>query len=136
VKNFFSEFKTFAMRGNVVDLAIGIVIGGAFGAITTSLIGDVIMPVIGIVLGGVDFQNWAVPLPNLYHSSNPPVMYPGRLINAVINFIVIALVVFLIVKIINRARARQEAEKEPEAPPEPTKEELLLTEIRDILKDK
>lgn len=134
MKKFLSEFKTFAMRGNVIDLAIGVIIGSAFSAITTSLINDVIMPILGIFLGGIDFQNWSIPLPNYFHSSTPPVMYPGKLINAVINFIVIAFVIFVVIKIINKARTKQD--ETPPAPPEPTKEELLLTEIRDILKDK
>ena len=136
MKKFFNEFKTFAMRGSVIDLAIGVIIGSAFSAITTSLINDVIMPVLGIVLGGVDFQSWQIDLPNLFNSSTPPVMYPGKFINAIVNFILIALVIFVVVKIINKAKNKQVEAAPPPPPPEPTKEELLLTEIRDILKDK
>ena len=136
MKKFFSEFQTFAVKGNVVDLAIGVIIGTAFSAVTSSLINDVFMPVLGIFLGGVDFQRWQINLPNLFNSSTPPVMYPGRLINAIVNFIIIAFVLFIVVKLINKAKAKSEAAAEPPAPPEPTKEELLLTEIRDILKDK
>lgn len=133
MKKFFGEFKTFALRGNVMDLAIGVIIGGAFSAITTSLVNDVVMPVINMLAGGVDFQTWEVPLPTLYAGAEPVIMKPGLFINTVINFVIIAFILFLVVRTMNRLKKKEEAA--PPAPPEPTKEELLLTEIRDILKD-
>jgi len=128
----FKEFKEFITKGSVIDLAIGVIIGGAFAAITASLVGDIIMPIVGMLLGGVDFNSWIVYLPNLY-GGDPIPMTLGIFINTVINFVIIAFVVFLIVKGINKFRKKKEAEA---APPEPTKEEVLLAEIRDILKDK
>ena len=136
MKKFFSEFKTFATRGNLLDFAIGVIIGSAFAAVTTSFIGDMFMPVLSIVLGGVDFQTWSIKLPNLFNSGNPPVMYPGKFINAIVNFIIIAFILFVVVKIVNKAKNKPAEAAPPPAPPEPTKEELLLSEIRDILRDK
>lgn len=139
-KGFFAEFREFALKGNVIDLAVGVIVGGAFTSITNSLINDVIMPFIGMFLGGVDFSSWVLSLPNLY-GGDPIPLNIGVFINTVINFLVLAFVVFLMVKAINKARSihekpAPEPEPAPEPDPEPTKEELLLTEIRDLLKNK
>src|SRR5262249_23498966 len=130
--------KKFAMRGNVVDLAVGVIIGAAFGAIVTSLVADIIMPIIGAVTGGLDFSNYFTALsksgnaPALPHAQKKgAVLAWGNFLTIVINFLIIAWVLFLVVRGINQLQ-RKEAEK-PAAPPAPTKEELLLTEIRDIL---
>lgn len=118
------EFKEFISKGNALDLAIGVIIGGAFGAIVTSIVSDILMPVIGIILGGIDFSGLSVTI------GSAVILY-GKFIQAGINFLIIAFVLFLIIKTINNFRT--EKAEEP-APPEPTKEELLLTEIRDLLK--
>ena len=135
---FFHEFKEFIARGNVLDLAVGVIIGGAFSTITSSLTSDVIMPLVSIFLGGIDFSAMQVVLPNLFGvvSETPNTLNYGNFLNAVINFLIMALVVFCIVKFFNRLhRKKKEAPAAPPAPPEPTREELLLTEIRDILKE-
>ena len=129
------EFKKFAMRGNVVDLAVGVIIGAAFGAIVTSVVGDIIMPVIGAVTGGLDFSNYFVPLSKSVTAATlaeakkqGAVLAWGNFITVVINFLIIAWVLFLVVRALNRLLAK-EAEKPAEAP----RSELLLQEIRDIL---
>jgi large conductance mechanosensitive channel len=133
-----SEFKAFAMRGSVVDLAIGIIIGVAFGQIVTSLVNDVIMPPIGLLLGHVNFSDLFIDLSGKGYSSlaaakaaGAPVVAYGTFINTIINFIIIAFVVFLIVRMINKM-AKKEVKEAPPAPP--SKEVQLLTEIRDSLK--
>src|SRR5262245_58259639 len=130
------EFKKFAMRGNVVDLAIGVIIGAAFGAIVNSLVGDVMMPVIGAVTGGLDFTNYFIPLSSKVTADSlveakkqGAVLAWGNFITITINFIIVAWVLFLVVRLMNRM-IRAEAAK----PPGPTKQEELLTEIRDVLK--
>ena len=122
------EFKKFAMRGNVVDMAVGIVIGAAFGAIVKSLVADVIMPPIGVVMSGIDFSDIIIPL-----SDDPEAaaIKLGVFINAVINFIIVAFAIFLVVKGMNKMQKQEE--EAPEKPPEPSAEEKLLTEIRDLL---
>jgi large conductance mechanosensitive channel len=127
----FKEFRDFAMRGNVIDLAIAVVIGAAFTAIVTSLVDDIIMPLVGVLLGGVDFTSLAITV------GNASITY-GNFIQAIINFLIIAFVLFLIVRSINQLQERLEkVEAEaPAAPPEPSGEEQLLTEIRDLLKEK
>jgi large conductance mechanosensitive channel len=136
------EFKEFAMRGNVLDMAVGIVIGAAFGAIVSSFVGDVLMPVIGLLLGGADFSNLFLVLregtaPAPYASlaaareAGAVVVAYGVLINLVINFLIVAFAVFLLVKGVNAARRQQEAAPAP--PPGPTPDQRLLTEIRDLL---
>lgn len=127
----FKEFRDFAMRGNVIDLAIAVVIGAAFTAIVTSLVDDIIMPLVGVLLGGVDFASLAITV------GNASITY-GNFIQAIINFLIIAFVLFLIVRSINQLQERLEkVEAEaPAAPPEPSGEEQLLTEIRDLLKEK
>lgn len=133
------EFKEFAMRGNVIDLAIGFIIGAAFGKIVTSLVNDVIMPPIGLLLGKVDFANLFIDLSGQGYANltsaraaGAPVIAYGAFINTVIDFIIIAFVIFLAIRQINKMK-KKEAEK-PAPPPAPSKEEQLLTEIRDILK--
>lgn len=121
------EFKEFAVRGNVVDMAVGVIIGGAFGKIVTSLVEDMIMPLIGVVIGGVDFTSL------VFNVRGVDVTY-GNFIQQVFNFLVIAFSIFIVIKGINSMKKKEEA-VEP-APPEPTKEEILLTEIRDLLKQK
>ena len=128
---FFAEFKKFIMRGNVIDMAVGIVIGGAFTSIVTSLVNDIVMPVLGVIIGGVDFSSLGVPL-----GSEDNILAYGNFIQAIINFLAIALVVFLVVKGINKAReaAEKKKEEEPAAPPAKPDDVVLLEEIRDLLK--
>lgn len=138
---FFAEFKEFAMRGNVVDMAVGVVVGGAFGKITTSIVNDIIMPFVGMFIGGINFADWVIPLPHLYGPvpETPNTLAIGNLISTILDFLIIAFVIFLFVRGINRLRARKAKQEEAPAPapdPEPTKEELLLTEIRDLLAKK
>ncbi len=132
MKKFFEEFKTFAMRGNVIDMAVGVIIGGAFKAIADSLVNDIINPVLGVFTGGsIDLSGLSISLP---HGGD---LMIGNFINAILNFLIMAFVVFCIVKAINKMHDKlsKPAAPEPEKAPEPTKEELLLTEIRDILKE-
>ena len=145
MKKFFEEFKAFAMRGNVVDMAVGVVIGGAFGKITTSIVNDIIMPLISILTGGVDFTEWkwvlkeaVVDAEGAVTAAEVAVNY-GNLISIILDFIIIAFAVFCLVKGLNALHRKEEEpapEPEPEpAPPAPTTEELLA-EIRDLLKNK
>ena len=136
------EFKAFIMRGNVMDMAVGIIIGGAFTAIVTSLVGDVLMPVIGAVFGGLDFSNYFAPLSESVTAGilkaakeQGAVLAYGSVISAVINFLIIAFVIFMIVKSINSMSVKKE-EEEKAAPPPPPAQEVLLTEIRDLLTKK
>lgn len=133
-----SEFKKFAMRGNVVDMAVGIIIGAAFGKIVSSLVSDVIMPPIGVLLGGVDFSSLSVTIKHASEDAPAVVIGYGKFIQTIIDFIIIAFSVFALVKVMNtiKAKAESAAEEKPAAPAEPTKEEQLLTEIRDLLKEK
>ncbi|HEX4408462.1 MAG TPA: large conductance mechanosensitive channel protein MscL [Xanthobacteraceae bacterium] len=131
------EFKKFAMRGNVVDLAVGVIIGAAFGAIVNSLVGDIVMPIIGSITGGLDFSNYFVPLSHKVTASSlaeakkeGAVLAWGSFLTVVINFAIIATALFLVVKGINRLKASEP----PPPPPPPSKEVELLTEIRDALK--
>jgi large conductance mechanosensitive channel len=121
------EFREFIMRGNVIDLAVAVIIGTAFTAIINSLVNDIIMPIIGVLLGGVDFTTLAITV------GEAQITY-GNFIQAIINFLLIALVLFLIVRSINRMSRKKEVA--PEAPPAPTAEEVLLREIRDLLRDR
>ena len=136
---FFQEFKEFAMRGNVVDLAVGLVIGAAFGAIVNSLVNDIIMPPIGLVMGNVDFSDLFINLSGQEYASlaaareaGAPVIAYGAFINVLINFVIVALAIFLVVKAMNRLRRKQE--QAPEESPVPPRQETLLEEIRDLLK--
>jgi len=126
------EFKTFAMKGNVMDMAIGIIIGAAFGKIVSSLVGDVIMPPIGLLLGGVDFSTLSVTLKHATEGSEAVSLKYGVFINTIIDFLIIAFSIFIVVKIINSMKKKEE--EKPAEPPKPTKEEILLTEIRDELR--
>lgn len=131
MKKFMEEFKTFIARGNVLDMAVGVIIGGAFSAIVSSFINDMLMPVLGIFLGGVDFSSWVISLPNLY-GGDPIPMNLGLFINSIVNFLVLAVCVFLIVKAFNKMKKKEEPKAEEPAKPDPQIE--LLTEIRDLLK--
>jgi large conductance mechanosensitive channel len=126
------EFKAFAMRGNVVDMAVGIIIGGAFGKIVSSLVSDVIMPPIGMLMGGVDFGNLGVTLRAAGEAGPAVLLKYGVFINTVIDFVIVALATFLMIHAMNSVKKKQEAL--PPAPPAPSKEEVLLGEIRDLLK--
>lgn len=126
------EFKDFALRGNVIDMAVGIVIGGAFGKIVSSLVQDVIMPPIGVLLGGVDFSSLSIIVKQATEETEAVALKYGAFINTIIEFIIIAFAIFMVVKAINSLKEK-EVEK-PAAPPAPSKEETLLTEIRDLLK--
>ncbi len=141
MSGFVKEFKEFAMRGNVLDMAVGIVIGAAFTAIVNSLVKDVIMPPIGLLTGGLDFSNLFVSLNGEHFDSlaaateaGAPVLRYGMFINAVINFIIVALAIFILIKQVNRFKKKEEAA--PAAPPAPPADVVLLTEIRDLLKSK
>ncbi len=128
------EFKEFAMKGNVVDLAVGVIIGGAFGKIVSSLVTDVIMPPIGLLLGGLDFKDIKVHLKPAVGKNPEVTMNIGTFINTAIDFLIVAFVIFLMIKGINVLKRKEEAA--PAEPPAPTKEEVLLTEIRDLLASK
>lgn len=125
------EFKEFAMRGNVIDLAVGVVIGAAFGKIVASLVKDIIMPPIGMLLGGVDFKNIVITLKS---GAKPVTMNIGTFVNTVIEFLIVAFAIFIVVKGINSLKRKEE--EKPAEPPKPSAEESLLTEIRDLLKNK
>jgi len=129
-----SEFKAFAVRGNVIDMAVGIIIGAAFGKIVSSFVGDVVMPPLGIIIGGVDFSDLAVVLKPAVGEIPAVTLSYGRFIQTVVDFVIVAFAIFVGVKAINSLK-RKEAEA-PSAPPAPSKEELLLTEIRDLLKER
>jgi large conductance mechanosensitive channel len=124
--NLIQEFKTFAMKGNVMDMAIGIIIGAAFGKIVTSLVTDIILPPIGLLIGGIDFSGLSIAL-----KSGVVIKY-GIFINTVIDFLIVAFAVFIMIKTINRFQEKERAM--PSVPPSPTEEVILLTQIRDLLK--
>ena len=129
-----SEFKKFAMRGNVVDMAVGIVIGGAFGKIVSSFVADVIMPPIGILIGGVDFAKLAIVLQEGAGETVAVTLNYGKFIQTFFDFLIIAFAIFMVVKGMNSLKEKEE--EAPPATPEPSKEEILLGEIRDLLKNK
>lgn len=135
------EFKDFAMRGNVVDMAVGIIIGAAFGKIVTSLVNDVVMPPIGLILGGVDFSDLFVDLSLTGHqtiaaaeAAGAPILKYGLFINTVIDFTIVAFAIFMVIKGMNKLKKQQETAPPP--PPGPSAEEKLLAEIRDLLQDR
>ena len=147
MKKFFEEFKAFAMRGNVIDLAVGVVIGGAFGKITTSIVNDIIMPAISMITGGVNFADWKIVLKEAVANAEGVIdpatevaIRYGNTIAIILDFIIIAFAVFCMVKALNNLHKKKEEPapapepEAPAAPPAPTAEELL-TEIRDLLKD-
>jgi large conductance mechanosensitive channel len=126
------EFKEFAIKGNAIDMAIGIIIGAAFGKIISSLVDDIIMPPIGVLVGGVDFTKLAVTLKEATADAPAVTLNYGNFIQTLVDFTIIAFAIFMLVKLINRLRRKQETAPEPI----PTKEELLLAEIRDLLKER
>ena len=129
-----SEFKEFAMKGNVVDMAVGIIIGAAFGKIVSSFVADVIMPPLGILIGGVDFSDLAIVLKAATDGAEAVTINYGRFIQTVLDFTIVAFAIFMAIKLMNRLKRKKEAA--PGVPPAPTKEEILLTEIRDLLKQR
>ena len=127
-----SEFKAFAVKGNMIDMAVGIIIGAAFGKIVSSLVGDVIMPPLGVLIGGVDFTDLAITLKAAEGDLPAVVLAYGKFIQSIIDFVIIAFAIFMGIKVINRLKREEEAA--PTAPPAPTKDQELLTELRDLLK--
>lgn len=138
MKQFLNEFKVFAMRGNVLDMAIGVVIGAAFGKITTSIVNDIIMPLIGLITGGIDLTQWNILLNRtaVEAGADPVTLGVGNLLAVILDFIIVAFAMFLLVKAMNKLATLKKKEESPapEAPKPPTSEELL-TEIRDLLKE-
>ena len=135
------EFKTFAMRGNVVDMAVGVIIGGAFGAIVSSLVSDVLMPVVGVATGGVDFKEQFIALDGKSYATleaakdaGAATLNYGSVVDATIKFVIVAFALFMVIKAMNSAKKKDEAAPAPAAPPEPPAQEKLLAEIRDLLK--
>ena len=126
------EFKQFAMRGNVLDMAIGIIIGAAFGKIVSSLVSDVLLPPIGMLVGGVDFSYLSIVIKEASEGSEAVVLKYGMFVNTIIDFIIVAFAIFLLIKGINALKKKEE--EKPSAPPAPTKSEILLAEIRDELR--
>ncbi|MBK7825556.1 large-conductance mechanosensitive channel protein MscL [Nannocystis sp.] len=130
--SFMSEFKAFAVRGNVVDLAVGVIIGGAFGKIVASFVADVVMPPIGLAIGGVDFSKLQLVLQQSSDPAKIVAIRYGMFLQATLDFIIVALVIFMMVKLVNRTRRQHEVAAPP---PAPNPQEVLLTEIRDLLRD-
>ncbi|OGU52284.1 MAG: large-conductance mechanosensitive channel [Ignavibacteria bacterium RIFOXYD12_FULL_36_8] len=126
------EFKEFAVRGNVIDMAVGIIIGGAFGKIVSSLVSDVVMPPIGVLLGGVDFSKLSATVKEATETAEAVKVNYGAFLNTIIDFIIIAFVIFMAIKAMNKLKKKEE--EKPAAPPAPSKQEVLLAEIRDLLK--
>ena len=142
---FIAEFKQFIARGNVMDMAVGVIIGGAFGKISTSLVNDVIMPAVSMLTGGVDFSNWKIVLKaavanaeGVIDPATEVAIRYGSFLATILDFLIIAFAVFCLIKFINslHRKKKEEAPAAPPAPPEPSAEEKLLTEIRDLLKDR
>jgi large conductance mechanosensitive channel len=138
------EFKEFALKGNAVDLAVGVVIGAAFGNIVNSIVKDIIMPPVGLLIGGIDFSDLKLPLkytqvadphnPGQFIKTPAVTINYGTFLNNIISFIIVAIAIFMVIKLMNTLMRKKEAAPAPAAPPAPTKEEVLLTDIRDILK--
>lgn len=126
------EFKAFVMRGNVLDLAVGVIIGSAFGKIVASLVNDIFMPIIGMIIGNVDFTTLEIKIGEPVEGAEQAAIKYGMFIQEIINFLIIALCIFMFIKLINKVQKKKE--EAPAPAPEPTKEEVLLTEIRDSLK--
>lgn len=129
-----SEFKEFAVKGNVVDMAVGIIVGAAFGKIVSSFVADVIMPPIGLAMGGVNFTDLAVTLKEKTADAAAVTLNYGNFAQTVIDFLIVAFAIFIAVKVMNNLKKKEE--EAPSEPPKPSKEEVLLTEIRDLLKNK
>jgi large conductance mechanosensitive channel len=131
--SFVKEFREFAVKGNVVDMAVGIIIGVAFGKIVTSFVNDIITPPLGYVIGGVDFSDLKATLPAIQEGRDPVTINYGAFLQAAFDFIIVAFAIFLVIKMINRLKRREEVA--PSAPPPPpSRQEVLLEEIRDLLK--
>ncbi len=130
MKKFFDEFKKFIARGNVMDLAVGLIMGSAFTSIVTALVDKMLMPIIGAIIGGIDLSRLSIEIPWSL-TDEPPVIYYGSFLQSVINFVIIAFCIFIIVQKMNKLFKKHE---EPAEPPKPSKEQELLTEIRDLLK--
>ena len=128
-----SEFKTFAMRGNVVDMAVGIIIGAAFGKVVSSFVNNIVMPPLGVLIGGVNFTDLSIVLKEAEGDVAEVAIGYGLFIQSVVDFIIIAAAIFVAVRVMNSLKKKEEAA--PAAPPAPSKEEVLLSEIRDLLKD-
>lgn len=128
------EFREFAMRGNVIDMAVGIIIGGAFGKIVSSFVNDVIMPPLGLLIGGVDFSDLVLTLKAKTAEAPAVTLNYGKFVQTALDFAIIAFAIFIMIKTLNSLKRKEEAA--PSAPPKPSNEELLLTEIRDLLKSK
>ena len=126
------EFKAFVMRGNVLDMAVGVIIGGAFGKIVTSLVNDIFMPIIGMIVGNVDFTTLEIKIGEPVEGAEQAAIKYGMFIQEIVNFLIIALCIFMFIKLISKIQKKKD--EAPAPAPEPTKEELLLTEIRDSLK--
>ncbi len=129
-----NEFKSFAMKGNVVDMAVGIIIGAAFGKIVTSVVNDLIMPPIGLLVGGVNFTDLKIVMKTASETTPAVTLNYGNFLQVVFDFMIVAFAVFMVIKAMNAAKHKQDVT--PPAPPAPSKEEILLSEIRDILKNK
>jgi len=126
------EFKDFALRGNVVDMAVGIIIGAAFGKIVSSLVSDIIMPPIGVMMGGVDFSDLRMVIKEAQDGVEAVTLNYGAFIQNTLDFLIVAFAIFMMIRLMNNMRKKEE--EKPAAPPEPSKEEALLTEIRDLLR--
>jgi len=133
--SFVKEFREFAVKGNVVDMAVGIIIGAAFGKIVTSFVGDVITPPLGYLIGGVDFTNLAVTLPAIQDGKEDVTIRYGAFLQTVFDFVIVAFAIFLAVKMINRLKRKEEVAPSTPPPP-PSRQEVLLEEIRDLLKQR
>jgi len=132
-----NEFKQLIMKGNIVDLAVAVIIGGAFGKIVTSLVNDILMPVIGFLLGRINFANLKIVITEATDSVPEAAIRYGAFIQSIVDFLIISLAIFFMLKVLMKLRRKKEEEPlAPESPPEPSKEEILLTEIRDILKSR
>ena len=126
------EFKEFAIKGNVIDMAVGIIIGGAFGKIVSSFVADVVMPPIGVMMGGVDFAKLSLTVKDATETAEAVKINYGAFLNTIIDFIIIAFVIFMAIKAMNKMKKKEE--EKPTTPPAPSKQEVLLAEIRDLLK--
>ncbi len=133
-KKFWDDFKKFAFKGNIVDLALAVVIGGAFGKIVSSLVGDIIMPLVGMMIGNIDFKDLSFTIPTVIEGVKGATLNYGMFIQNVIDFMLVALSMFMVIKLL--AKLQRKKEEVPTPPAEPSTEEKLLTEIRDILKEK
>ncbi len=132
VTTFLTDFRDFAVRGNVINLAVGVIIGGAFGKITTSLVGDVLMPLIGLILGGLNFTEWQYTLPTLWAGQVPTTLKIGMFLQSVVDFVIIAFCVFLLIRVMAKLDRKPPEAPKPEPPP-PPEDTVLLREMRSLL---